>query len=33
MQDDRENSDTNALTDSYRSEKFSAADSGENFIR
>jgi hypothetical protein len=33
MQGDGENSDTNTLTDSHRSEKFSAMDSGENFIR
>jgi hypothetical protein len=33
MQDGRGNSDMNALTDSDCSQKFSNADSGENFIR
>jgi hypothetical protein len=33
MQDIRRNSDMNASTDSHSSEKFSAADSDENFIR
>jgi hypothetical protein len=33
VQDIRRNSDINASTDSHSSEKFSAADSGENFIR
>jgi hypothetical protein len=33
VQDIRRNSDMNASTDSHSSEKFCAADSGENFIR
>jgi hypothetical protein len=33
LQDIRRNSDMNASTDSYLSEKFSRPDSGENFIR
>jgi hypothetical protein len=33
LQGIRQNSDMNASTDSYPSEKFSSADSRENFIR
>jgi hypothetical protein len=33
VQDIRRNSDINASTDSYPSEKFSHPDSAENFIR
>jgi len=33
LQDTRRNSDMNASTDFYPSEKFSRPDSGENFIR
>jgi len=33
MQDDPQNSDTNAPKESNRREKFSSMDSSENFIR
>jgi hypothetical protein len=33
MQDGQKNSDASALADSDRSQKFSATDSRENFIR